>query len=80
MLIFPIGQSPLLEALHGSLCEQNPLCRWPEARRAYAQLEALKPKMREGGTVYKCLSARHGDLGISCATLNWPAHHPHPNY
>jgi hypothetical protein len=27
--------------------------------------------------VYKCLPGQHDDLGISCAMLNWAAHHPH---
>ena len=47
------------------------------ARRAYAQLEALEPEMRESGIVYKCLPGQHDDLGISCAMLNWAARHPH---
>src|SRR5215510_5558605 len=51
-----------------------------EARRAYAQLEALEPEMREGGMVYKCLPGQHDDLGISCAMLNWAARHPHLDY
>jgi hypothetical protein len=49
----------------------------PEARCAYAQLEALEPEMREGGMLYKCLPGQHDDLGVSCAMLNWAAHHPH---
>jgi hypothetical protein len=45
--------------------------------RVYGQLEALEPEMRDGGMVYKCLPGQHGDLGISCAMLNWVARHPH---
>jgi hypothetical protein len=48
-----------------------------EARRAFAQLEALELEMRESMMVYKCLSSQHDDLGISCAMLNWAARHPH---
>jgi hypothetical protein len=33
----------------GSVCFAD----GPEARRAYAQLEALEPEMREGGMVYQ---------------------------
>ena len=33
--------------------------------------------MPESGMVYKCLPGQHDDLGISCAMLNWAAHHPH---
>jgi hypothetical protein len=68
--------SHLLEALHsglraGRVCFADGL----EARRAYAQLEALEPEMREVGKVYKCLPGQHDDLGISCAMLNWAARH-----
>ena len=48
-----------------------------EAQRAYAQLEALEPEMRESGMIYKCLPGQYDDLGISCAMLNWAARHPH---
>jgi hypothetical protein len=71
----------LLEALHSDL-QAGRICfaDGPEARRAYAQLEALEPEMREGGIVYKCLPGQHDDLGISCAMLNWAARHPHLDY
>ena len=74
----PVGRSHLLEALHSDL-HSGQVCfaDGPEARRAYAQLEALEPEMREGGIVYKCLPGQHDDLGISCAMLNWAARHPH---
>jgi hypothetical protein len=49
----------------------------PEARRAYAQRESLEPGIGEGRMVYKCLPGQHDDLGISCAILNWAAHHLH---
>ena len=73
-----VGRSHLLEALHSDL-QASRVCfaDGPEARRAYAQLEALEPEMRESGIVYKCLPGQHDDLGISCAMLNWAAHHPH---
>jgi hypothetical protein len=60
--IYHVGRSHLLEALHSD---------FPEARRAYAQLEALEPEIREGGMIYKCLPGQHDDLGISCTMLNW---------
>ena len=76
--VYHVGRSHLLEALHSDL-QVGRVCfaDGPEARRAYAQLEALEPEMREGGIVYKCLPGQHDDLGISCAMLNWAAHHPH---
>ena len=76
--IYHVGRSHLREALHSDL-QAGRLCfaDGPEARRAYAQLEALEPEMREGGIVYKCLPGQHDDLGISCAMLNWAARHPH---
>ena len=78
VLIYHVGRSHLLEALHSDL-QSGRLCfaDGPEARRAYAQLEALEPEMRESGIVYKCLPGQHDDLGISCAMLNWAARHPH---
>jgi hypothetical protein len=77
ILVYHVGRSHLLEALHSDL----QACRicfadGPEARRAYEQLEGLQPEMREGGMVYKCPPGQHDDLGISCAMLNWAAHHP----
>jgi hypothetical protein len=33
--------------------------------------------MRESGIVYQFLPGQHDDLGMSCAMLNWAAHHPH---
>jgi hypothetical protein len=76
--VYHVGRSHLLEALHSDL-QAGRLCfaDAPQARRAYAQLEALEPEMREGGIVYKCLPGQHDDLGISCAMLNWAARHPH---
>ena len=70
--VYHVGRSHLLEALHNDL-QASRVCfaDGAEARRAYAQLEALEPGMREGGIVYKCLPGQHDDLGISCAMLNW---------
>jgi hypothetical protein len=81
ILVYRVGRSHLLEALHSDL-QASRICfaDGPEARRAYAQLEALEPEMREGGMVYKCLPGQHDDLGISCAMLNWAARHPHLDY
>ena len=81
VLIYHVGRSHLLEALHSGL-QAGQVCfaDGPEARRAWAQLELLEPEMREAGIVYKCLPGQHDDLGISCAMLNWAARHPHLNY
>jgi hypothetical protein len=78
LLIYHVGRSHLLEALHSNL-QAGRVCfaDGPEARRAYAQLEALEPEMREGGMIYKCLPGHHDDLGISCAMVNFAALHPH---
>jgi hypothetical protein len=76
--IYQVGRSHLLEAVHSDL-HAGPVCfaDGPDARRAYGQLEALEPEMRETGIVYKCPPGHHDDLGISCAMLNWAGHHPH---
>jgi hypothetical protein len=76
--IYHVGRSHLLEALHSDL-QAGRVCfaDGPEARRAYAQLEALEPEIRQGGMIYKCLPGQHDDLGISCTMLNWAARHPH---
>jgi hypothetical protein len=78
IFVYHVGRSHLLEALHSAL-QAGQVCfaDGPEARRAWGQLEALEREVREGGTVYKCLPGQHDDLGISCAMLNWAAHHPH---
>ena len=77
ILIYHVGRSHLLEGLRSDL-QASRICfsDGPEARRAYEQLEALEPEMREGGMVYKCPPGKHDDLGISCTMLNWAAHHP----
>jgi hypothetical protein len=78
ILIYRVGRSHLLESLHSAMqADEVRFADGPEARRAYAQLEALEPEMRESGVVYKCLPGQHDDLGISCAMLNWAARHPH---
>jgi hypothetical protein len=78
ILVYHVGRSHLPEALLSDL-QAGRVCfvDGPEARRAWEQLESLAPEMREGGTVYQCLPGKHDDLGISCAMLNWAAHHPH---
>jgi hypothetical protein len=70
VFIYHIGRSDLLEVLDSDL-QAARVCfgDGPEARRAYAQLEALEPEIREGGIVYKCLPGQQDDLGISCAML-----------
>jgi hypothetical protein len=79
--LYHVGRSYLLEALHSDL-QAGRVCfaDGPEARRAYAQLEAFEPEMREGGMVYKNPPGQHDDLAISIAMLNWAARHPHLEY
>jgi len=78
MLVYTIGRSYLIELFHAEL--QSDLVRivdGPMSRRAYEQLMALETEIRDTGIVYTCPSARHDDLGISCAMLAWAARHPH---
>ena len=55
ILIYHVGRSHLLEALHSDL-QASRICfaDGPDARRAYAQLEALEPEMRGGGSCDVC--------------------------
>jgi hypothetical protein len=81
MLVYTVGRTYLLELFHTELqANQVRFVDGPESRRAYAQLEALEVELRDSGTVYKCLSGQHDDLGISCAMLAWAARHPHLSY
>jgi len=78
MWVYNVGRSYLLELLHARL--QARLIRMvndPMSRRAYQQLTELETEMHESGTIYKCPSGRHDDLGMSCAMLAWAARHPH---
>ena len=47
------------------------------SRRAYQQLMELETEMKQSGTIYKCASGQHDDLGMSCAMLAWAASHKH---
>jgi hypothetical protein len=77
-LVYTIGRTHLLEKLQTALLsDQVKFVDGPMSRRAYEQLVALETEMRESGTVYRCPSGQHDDLGISCAMLNWAAQHPH---
>jgi len=81
VFVYTIGRSHLLELFHTRL--QAGLVRMvddPMSRRAFQQLKALGTEMRESGTIYKCASGQHDDLGISCAMLAWAAGHPHREY
>jgi len=78
MPVYTIGRSYLIELYHAEL--QSQLVRIvdsPMAAKAYAQLEALEVERRDSGTLYRCPSGQHDDLGISCAMLAWAARHPH---
>ena len=78
MLVYNVGRSYLLELLLARLQERSFLMAHdPMSRRAYEQLMALETEMRESGTIYKCPSGQHDDLGMSCAMLAWAAWHPH---
>jgi hypothetical protein len=78
MLVYTVGRSYLLELYHALLQSgQVRIVDGPNTRRAYEQLMALEPEMRESGIVYTCPSGQHDDLGISCAMLAWAARHPH---
>jgi hypothetical protein len=77
MLVYNVGRSYLLELLLARLQERSFLMAHdPMSRRAYEQLMALETEMRESGTIYKCPSGQHDDLGMSCAMLAWGARHP----
>ena len=78
VLVYQIGRTFLLELLLAELRDrQIRFVNGAESRRAYAQLEALEPKQRESGLVYKCLPGQHDDLAISLAMLAWAAQHLH---
>jgi hypothetical protein len=78
MLVYNVGRSYLLELLHTKF--QARLIRMekdPMSQRAFQQLTELESEMKQSGTVYKCASGQHDDLGMSCAMLAWAAWHPH---
>jgi hypothetical protein len=78
MLIYTVGRSYLLELFHAEF--QSGVVKMvdgPMARRAYQQLADLETELRDSGTVYRCPSGKHDDLGISCAMLAWASRHPH---
>jgi len=78
VLVYTIGRSYLLEMFHTRLqAGRVRMVDNPMSQRAYEQLVALETEMRESGTIYKCASGHHDDLGISCAMLAWAAGHPH---
>jgi len=76
--IYTIGRSYLLELFHSEF--QSGVVKMvesPMARRAFQQLADLETELRDSGTVYRCPSGKHDDLGMSCAMLAWAARHPH---
>jgi len=78
MFVYTIGRTYLFEQFHSQLCAgQVKFVDCPMSRKAFAQLTDLETEMRDSGTVYKCPSGQHDDLGISCAMLAWAAQHPH---
>jgi hypothetical protein len=78
MLFYTVGRSYLLELYHSDLQSgQVSIVDGPATRRAYEQLMALETEIRESGTIYRCPTGQHDDLGISCAMLAWAARHSH---
>jgi hypothetical protein len=78
MMIYTIGRTYLLELFHSELqADRVRFVKGPESQRAYEQLMSLETEMSDNGTVYRCPSGHHDDLGISCAMLGWAARHPH---
>src|SRR4051812_25394398 len=78
MLVYHIGRNYLLEHLRAEMeCGQVKIVDTPNSRRAFEQLVRLETEMRESGTVYRCASGQHDDLGISLAMLVWAAGHPY---
>jgi hypothetical protein len=76
--IYPIGRTDLLELLLSELrSDQVRFADEPTMRRAYEQLANLEVEFRDTGTIYKCPTGQHDDLGISCAMLAWAARHQH---
>ncbi len=76
--VYNVGRTFLLELLRDEM--RGGRVRFAdsaESKRAYEQLTALEPEQRESGTVYKCPSGQHDDLGISLAMLAWAAQHLH---
>jgi hypothetical protein len=77
ILVYNVGRSYLLELLHAELqANQVRFVDTPMSKRAFTQLASLETEQRETGTVYKCPSGQHDDLGMSCAMLAWAARHP----
>jgi hypothetical protein len=79
--LYNVGRTFLLELLLAEMRDNR--IRFPdsaESVRAYQQLTALEPEQRESGTVYKCPSGQHDDLGMSLAMLAWAAQHLHLDY
>ncbi len=76
--VYNVGRTFLLELLLAELRDGRVLfASGAEGQRAYQQLMALEPEQRESGTVYKCPSGQHDDLGMSLAMLAWAAQHLH---
>jgi hypothetical protein len=78
MPVYQIGRNYLLENLRSELeTGQIKIAPSENSRRAFEQLVKLETEMRESGTVYRCASGQHDDLGISLAMLVWLAKMPH---
>ena len=79
--VYNVGRTHLLEGLLSEMRDNRVrFADCVDSRRTYEQLAALEPEQREGGTIYKCPSGQHDDLGISLAMLAWAARHLHLDY
>ena len=76
--VYTIGRTNLIEGFLAEL-ERDDVRPVKDAmwRMAYQQLADLEVEDKEYARIYKCVSGRHDDLGISCAMLVWAARHPH---
>jgi len=78
IIVYKIGRSYLFELFHTQLVHGRVrFVDGPDGRKAYQQLANLVVELRDSGIVYSCPPGRHDDLAISCAIVNWAAHHPH---
>jgi hypothetical protein len=78
ILVYSIGRTTLIERYLAEL-ERGEMRMVDNemGRLAYQQLAELEVEDGDTDRIYKCVSGRHDDLGISCAMVAWAARHPH---
>ena len=77
ILVYSIGRTPLIENYLAEMERgEMRIVNNETSRRAYQQLADLQVEDGDTDRIYKCVSGRHDDLGISCAMLAWAARHP----